>query len=650
MMIRAFNFLRFLVGVFLYLVPCSYGESSTCLMVYKEGGAPAVFQSPKCPRWTLSTDAVRRRTENCQSAMLQGRRKYQEDRIVCALDVRIPFPGSAGTKEVTVGIVGVFDGHNGAEASEMASKLLLEYFFLHIYFLLDGIYSVALKKPTGRLPYKGEAGLDFQVLNWDERQNQRDLGAGSDGSFHMEILKESLLRAIHDIDEKFSKEALRYNRDSGSTATVVLKVDGQILVANVGDSKALLCSEKLQSSQEARGNLSKFYRRKRQNGAIIPINDNEKFRLAASNGLVHFFVKELTRDHHPDRDDERSRVEAAGGYVVDRGGIFRVNGELAVSRAIGDVPFKSYGVIPTPEVTDWLPLTSNDSYLVIASDGIFEKLTTQDICDLLWDADKQIHVHSELVSSCMHSLADCIVNTAFERGSMDNMAAIVVPLRPTAFSRTLIKDSYDRERSIETSTFELQKLIESTDFKLSGLVSMEYAHQTMGNFKRLLVEGKHGRLGCFYLSENLNENMDYAFRIQKDDQKDDMYNLHQTLPQALGHQHGGPLNFYNDQSLCLHFGMDIEEEYVYNVESYMYLNLGSQSNSSGHHDYHDGPCDDSSFILKRIMKIDASYWYNLSRPNLAQLNWAGLGILAFGLGMGLKIQADSAQIGLRLNH
>ncbi|GLT52975.1 hypothetical protein SLA2020_262770 [Shorea laevis] len=48
--------------------------------------------------------------------MLQGRRKSQEDRIFCALDIRIPFPGKVGVKEVTVALVAVFDGHNGADA------------------------------------------------------------------------------------------------------------------------------------------------------------------------------------------------------------------------------------------------------------------------------------------------------------------------------------------------------------------------------------------------------------------------------------------------------------------------------------------------------------------------------------------------------
>jgi hypothetical protein len=51
-------------------------------------------------------------------------------------------------------------------------------------------------------------------------------------------------------------------------------------------------------------------------------------------------ILELTRDHHPDREDEKLRIEAAGGFVVDYGGLPRVNGQLAVSRSIGDLALK----------------------------------------------------------------------------------------------------------------------------------------------------------------------------------------------------------------------------------------------------------------------------------------------------------------------
>lgn len=71
-------------------------------------------------------------------------------------------PGPTGITEVTVGVAAVFDGHNGAEASEMASKLILEYFMLHTYFILDTTFSLLSEKSIGRLPNKGE---DSQLPN-----------------------------------------------------------------------------------------------------------------------------------------------------------------------------------------------------------------------------------------------------------------------------------------------------------------------------------------------------------------------------------------------------------------------------------------------------------------------------------------------------
>ncbi|XP_077242388.1 uncharacterized protein LOC143882885 [Tasmannia lanceolata] len=485
----------FLLGFLLLgLISSSYEESLTCLKVYQEGGAPGVFQSQECPRWTLSNkdllnprlalstkDSIFQKV-NCQWAMLQGRRRYQEDRIVCALDFRIPFPGRTGVKESSVGIVAVFDGHNGAEASEMASKLLLEYFFVHTFFLLDGMYSIGLKNPTEKLPYKGEHDVILEVADQDKEREQHNLDLEKskwilprifDEPFHQEVLKESLLRTIHDIDATFSKEAYKNNLQSGSTANVVLIADGQILVANVGDSKSLLCSETLLSPQELKGTLLKSYRRRRRNGDVSALKEYKNFKMPDSNGSTYFVVKELTKDHHPDRDDERTRVEAAGGYV-EWAGVPRVNGQLAVSRTIGDVSFKSYGVISEPEVTDWRPLTSNDSYLVAASDGVFEKMTTQDVCEIVWDAHRQHNETSELFSTDMQSLAESIVNTAFERGSMDNIAAVVVPLRSTGISGTRLEDSCDPEVLIDDPYFGLQRFIHTESvatFDLAAFVN-----------------------------------------------------------------------------------------------------------------------------------------------------------------------------------
>jgi len=85
--------------------------------------------------------------------------------------------------------------------------------------------------------------------------------------------------------------------------------------------------------------LLKLYRQKEHDGSVS-VWDREKYRLVSSHGLTHFAVKELTSDHHPDRDDERIRVETAGGQVQNWGGVPRINGQLAITRAIGDVLFK----------------------------------------------------------------------------------------------------------------------------------------------------------------------------------------------------------------------------------------------------------------------------------------------------------------------
>lgn len=66
----------------------------------------------------------------------------------------IQLAGKMIIKDVDIGIIAIFDGHNGAEASEMATKLLMEYFLLHVYFQLDGLYSVTLEKLNGRLTFK----------------------------------------------------------------------------------------------------------------------------------------------------------------------------------------------------------------------------------------------------------------------------------------------------------------------------------------------------------------------------------------------------------------------------------------------------------------------------------------------------------------
>ncbi|CAJ2663981.1 unnamed protein product [Trifolium pratense] len=390
------------------------------------------------------------------------------------------------------------------------------------------------------------------------------------------------------------KEASRNNLHSGSTATIVLVADDKILVANIGDSEAFICSENFQSPKEAKASLLKLYRQTERDGSVSVWN-REKYRLASSNGFTHFAVKELTSDHHPDREDEKTRVEAAGGQVLNWGGVPRVNGQLAITRAIGDVFFKSYGVISVPEVTDWQPLTANDSYLVAASDGVFEKLSVQDVCDLLWEVHRFSDMRSECTSSSSYSLADFIINTALKKGSMDNMAAVVVPLESAKSSANSLRRSYTENEDAGFPSFGLQESAyrSSANDITSDLLHLEHPHLLDTKFKRILVEVKHGDFGCFYLSENLDDSVDSKWPPKKDDREDYLYELPQPLPDAL-HQQAvdGPVILYNDQNFCFHLSSTINQakdqcinpegfaSFIGLLESIPLIDAGSDNESS----------------------------------------------------------------------
>merc|ERR1719491_828825 len=95
----------------------------------------------------------------------------------------------------------------------------------------------------------------------------------------------------------------------------------------------------------------------------------------------------LSEDHKPENPEERNRIRAAGGTVVKAGPCHRIDGNLNLSRALGDFYLKANGALP-PEKQKVIavPDTKHDTFhggpqelLVVACDGLFEKRTNQDI-------------------------------------------------------------------------------------------------------------------------------------------------------------------------------------------------------------------------------------------------------------------------------
>ena len=92
----------------------------------------------------------------------------------------------------------------------------------------------------------------------------------------------------------------------------------------------------------------------------------------------------LSLDHKPTNSEEKQRIEAAGGTVSNAGGVPRVNGNLNLSRAIGDLKYKSNGSLPPeaqiitahPDVRVF-ELSSEDQFFVLACDGVWDVLSNE---------------------------------------------------------------------------------------------------------------------------------------------------------------------------------------------------------------------------------------------------------------------------------
>ena len=193
----------------------------------------------------------------------------------------------------------------------------------------------------------------------------------------------ALNRAFLKTDEQFLKVARSGFYEDGTTAIVAIVRDEEIFVGNAGDSRAVLI---LKDAQDG--------------------------------------VVELSQDHKPNRRDEQERIEKAGGIVVHVG-VWRVEGVLAVSRAIGDRAFKEY-VISRPDVLRY-ERTEKDAFLVLASDG-------------LWDVMSNKQVADEIRScSSVENAAKRLTEKAFRLGSRDNICSLVVDLRSRTSGRATPK-------------------------------------------------------------------------------------------------------------------------------------------------------------------------------------------------------------------
>ena len=247
-----------------------------------------------------------------------------------------------------------FDGRKKINQDSYIVKPKLAGNCIHLFGVCDG------HGPMGDSASKFVAGRLKEILQAEINTLRKDNKLH--GESQQDLVVESLRRShiltnyelvTSDIDTKFS----------GSTACSVLFVGHTAYCCNVGDSRAIA------------GKMSK----------------NGKWS-----------AQILTRDHKPGDRDERKRIERTGGDVhpyLEKTSkkylgplrVYSKQGEypgLAMSRSMGDEVAKKLGVVAEPEV-NILQLEEEHKFVILASDGVWEFLSNEDIIRLAIDAYHQ---------------------------------------------------------------------------------------------------------------------------------------------------------------------------------------------------------------------------------------------------------------------
>jgi serine/threonine protein phosphatase PrpC len=272
----------------------------------------------------------------------------------------------------------VFDGHGGGYAAKFCKANFIEtlcksedferYAALQLHGKCSRADANGVNLLKGALTYTFEE-LDRRLTREQMQQNKNFVDSTlMDSTFKFDNTRPPSMNTS--VGER-----------SGTTCVAVVLTPTHFVCANAGDSRAIL----------------------RRNGQVLP----------------------LSFDHKPNNIPEKSRIVNAKGEVTGK----RIDGDLAVSRALGDFVHKMnrdldarlQKVIATPDFTVYPRIYSADEFIVLACDGIWDVATNQQCSDFVQHLLS--HGETDLGSICEEALDTCL-----ERNSRDNMTIAVIGL------------------------------------------------------------------------------------------------------------------------------------------------------------------------------------------------------------------------------
>eukprot|EP00252_Welwitschia_mirabilis_P027942 TRINITY_DN9835_c1_g1_i2.p1 TRINITY_DN9835_c1_g1~~TRINITY_DN9835_c1_g1_i2.p1 ORF type:complete len:458 (-),score=116.17 TRINITY_DN9835_c1_g1_i2:217-1590(-) len=265
-----------------------------------------------------------------------------------------------GCEEDTT-FLGVFDGHGpyghlvGKKVRDTLPSLLLNQ-KLQDAFLGDsfGIQEKTIPKDIGLDEWSDNFAENdiHKTEEEEEEEEERDVPA------FLGKWKGCHLRAFKVMDKELKLNSSLDCHCSGTTAVTVIKQERELLLSNVGDSRAILGT------------------------------------LCADGGLS---AVQLTRDMKPTIPKEVERIKQCNGRVFalhDEPHVHRVwlpntnTPGLAMTRAFGDFCLKDFGVIAVPEIS-YRQLTDHDQFIVLATDGVWEVLSNDEVVQIVGSVSRR---------------------------------------------------------------------------------------------------------------------------------------------------------------------------------------------------------------------------------------------------------------------
>ncbi|RCI07569.1 hypothetical protein L249_1627 [Ophiocordyceps polyrhachis-furcata BCC 54312] len=270
------------------------------------------------------------------------------------------------------GYFAIFDGHAGTFAADWCGKklhIILEdnirkYPNAAIPELLDRTFTT-VDAHLEKLPLKNSGcTAAIAVLRWEDRAPSDRSGTGS---MPMAPSAKGVTTSSDAKSSEQDAEAPAASVPEGVQSKLRASASRQrvLYTANVGDARIILC----------------------RGGKAL----------------------RLSYDHKGSDENEGKRISNAGGLILNN----RVNGVLAVTRALGDAYLKAL-VTGHPYTTETVIQTDIDEFIIIACDGLWDVCSDQEAVDLIRNVQDPT------------AASKLLVDHALSRFSTDNLSCMIV--------------------------------------------------------------------------------------------------------------------------------------------------------------------------------------------------------------------------------